>query len=304
MAKVKVGVIGVGVMGNYHAKIYSTLKEANFVGVFDPDIDRANEAASNYNCRSFDKIENLLKEVEAVTIASPTSLHYCVALLCIKNHIHALIEKPMAQTSTEAEEIVSLAKNNKLIYSVGMIERFNPAYKKALSLAKHETILGLDFKRYSPLPSRITDASVVFDMMLHDIDLALTFSRTEVSSLKASGKKVKTEKLDEASATLFFKDGLVAKIEASRIKEEKRRAIIITTDKSIYEVDLLNKQLFKRDFDHLTDKITIELTAEDQLTAELKDFLHAINQKRAPKVPAYDGIKPIKIAEEVERLSC
>jgi len=304
MAKIKVGVIGVGVMGEHHARIYSTLKEAKLVGVFDPDMDRAGLIASKYGGRAFPSLDLLLKEVDAVTLASPTSLHYEIALSCLNNHVHLLAEKPLAATSAQAEEIVSLSSKKKCVLATGMIERFNPAFKKALSMVKHESILGMDFKRYSPFPSRISDASVVLDVMLHDIDLSLALSRTEVASVKASGRKIRTDKLDECSATFYFKDGLIAKLEASRVKSEKKRSAIITTENSIYEVDLLNKLLFKRDFNALTEKQSIEIAPENQLTLELKDFLHSIDRGRAPKVSGNEAVSSIKLVEEVERLSC
>jgi len=304
MAKIKVGVIGVGVMGEHHARIYSTLKEAKLVGVFDPDLDRSGLIASKYGCVSFSALEALLKEVDAVSLASPTSLHYELALACLNKNVHLLAEKPLAASSIQAEEIVALAGKKKLVLAVGMIERFNPAFKKAQALVRHETILGMDFKRFSPFPARISDASVVFDMMLHDIDLCLALSKTTVASIKASGRKVKSDKLDECSAIFYFKDGLISKIEASRIKTDKKRSIVITAESALYEVDLLGKRLFKRDFNHLTEKQSIETQNEDQLTLELKDFLHAIGRDREPKVPGNEAVSAIKLAEEVERLSC
>ncbi|MFA4967884.1 MAG: Gfo/Idh/MocA family oxidoreductase [Candidatus Margulisiibacteriota bacterium] len=304
MAKVKVGVIGVGQMGDHHVRTYSTLKEAKLIGLFDADLSRANEVSVKYNCPAFSSIDALLKEVGALSIVCPTSKHYETALACLNKHKHLLVEKPLASTSQEAREIASLAGNKKLVLAVGMIERFNPAFKKASSLLKHETILGMDFKRYSPFPSRISDASVVLDMMLHDIDLALSLASSGVSSVKAFGNKIRTEKLDEATTTLYFKDGLIAKLEASRVKNEKKRLAVITTDKALYEIDLLNKRLHKRTFEALSDKIEIELEPEDQLTSELKDFLLSIDRGRAPKVPGEEGVIPIEIVEEVERLSC
>ncbi len=185
-----------------------------------------------------------------------------------------------------------------------MIERFNPSFQKAYSIIKHETILGLSFSRFSPYPDRISDASVVMDMMLHDIDLSLLLSASEVDSIRAYGNKVRSPFLDEAVATLYFKNGLIAKLEASRVNPEKKRMAIITTDKAIYEIDLLKKHIFQRQFSHISEKNEIPLVLEDQLTLELKDFMRAIIQSRPPKVSGIDSLLPIKIAQEVEKLSC
>lgn len=304
MAKIKVGVIGVGSMGENHLRIYSTLKEANLVGFFEPNPERAGEIASKYNCRAFPDLESLLNEVSAASLVNPTSLHFETAKKCLEKKVRLLVEKPLTATAAEAEELAGLAEKNKLVLAAGMIERFNPAFKKLASLVRHEHLLGLELKRFSPFPARISDASVVLDMMFHDIDLALALSRTEVASLKASGKKVQSDKLDEATATLYFKDGLIARIEASRVRTEKKREIVVTAERAIYTADLLNKRLYKRDFDRLTEKEEIEVQPEDQLTLELKDFLHAVGLGRDPKVPGRDSIAPIALAQEVEKLSC
>ncbi len=304
MAKVKVGVIGVGSMGENHVRIYSTLKEAKLIGVFDNDLSRAKQIAEKYGTQSFDSIDTLLRGVEAVSVVTPTSTHFQVIEQCLNSSIHVLAEKPMAPTLAESEALVALAKKKKRVLGVGMIERFNPAFKKLQALVKHDLVLGMELKRFSPFPARISDASVVPDMMLHDIDLALALSRTEVDSMKASGRKVRTDRFDECSVTLYFKDGLIAKLEASRVKPDKLRMITVTTDKAIYEADLLNKKLSSRGFDNLPEKTVIEVGRDDQLSLELKDFLHAIDKGRAPKIPGEEALPAIKIVEEVERTAC
>lgn len=304
MAKIKVGVIGVGVMGAYHIKAYSTLKEALLIGVFDSNQSLAGDRALSYNCKAFSSLESLLDNVDAVSVVVPTSLHFHICSLCINQKKHVLAEKPLASSYIEGQEIVSLAASKNCILAVGMIERFNPAFKKAFSLVKHETILGLNLKRFSPFPSRITDASVVFDMMLHDLDLAIALSQNGFVSFKSSGKIIRSDKLDEAAATLYFKNGLIAKLEASRVKNEKLRILSITTDKHIYEVDLLNKKVYSRDFESLSDRLEIAVNPEDQLTAELKNFLISISRSRAPLVSGSDALISLKLAEEIENSLC
>jgi predicted dehydrogenase len=304
MAKVKVGVAGVGVMGEHHVRIYSALKEASLIGLFDSSPDRAREISTKYQCQSFSSLDSLLSQVSALTLASPTSTHFDLATHCLNHKKHLLVEKPLAPTLSEAQELVNLAKAKKCILACGMIERFNPAFTKALSLVRHEKLLGLDFKRFSPFPERISDASVVMDMMLHDLDLALALAPAKLTSFKAHGNKLRSSRLDEASATLFFSDGLIAKIDASRVKESKQRTLAITTDKCLYEADLLNKRLFKRDFESLSIRQELEVKSEDQLTIELKDFLRAVAQGRLPRVPGSESISLIKLAEEVEKQAC
>ena len=301
MAKVKIGIVGCGVMGSFHTKTASELKEEKLMGVHDPIEEKAKSTAEKYATIPLPFLEELMKEVEALIIASPTSTHFEIAKKALEQGLHILIEKPLTQDSTRGEELVNLAKAKNKVLAVGMIERFNPAFSKALSIVKKEKILGLEIKRFSPLPERITDANVIWDVMIHDLDLAVLLSKTEVDSIKATGKRVKTKALDEANATLYFKDGMIAKISASRVKDRKERIIQITTDKAIYDVDLLNKKLYTRNFDTLIEKTEIEFRLEDQLKLEQKDFCLSIRKNRNPRCSGREALSIIKLTEEVEK---
>ncbi|OGC03424.1 hypothetical protein A2276_00720 [candidate division WOR-1 bacterium RIFOXYA12_FULL_43_27] len=303
MAKVKVGVIGCGKMGSFHSKILKELAEAKLVGVFDEDKDKNKEVAERFGVRPYSSYELLLKDVDAVIIATPTPTHFEIAKDAILCHKHVLIEKPLADSTALAEELVSLSKNKNLKCSVGMIERFNPAFQKLLKMIKGQKIIGVDIKRLSPYPERIKE-SVIFDMMIHDIDLALTLNRTKVEDLRAYGKKKRSETIDESYVTLYFKDGMIAKLDASRLKEQKERKVTVTTEKGIYEADLLNKKLSVRSFDNLIEKSAEEVKNEDQLSLELRSFLLSIQKDRSPEVSLEDGLNSLKIAEEVEKTAC
>jgi len=305
MAKIRVGVVGAGVMGGFHIKIASSLPDAKLIGIFDLDQSRAQEIADKYHTIALPSLDALMNGAEAIIVASPTSTHLEVCKIAINRKKHLLVEKPLTMDSSSSAEIVSLASAKKLVLAVGMIERFNPAFTKAFSLTKHEKILGIDIRRFSPFPERISDASVVWDVMIHDLDLAFLLGKVEIDSLKAFGRKVKTSVLDEAEATLYFKDGTIARVSASRVKEGKIRDIQITTERCIYEADLLNKKLYRRSFETLVDKEEIETKSTDQLTLEQKDFYSAINKGRAPCCPGDQALKVIRLAEEVEaKCSC
>lgn len=304
MSRVRVGVVGVGVMGDHHARIYSTLKDAKLVGVYDGDLVRGQEVAAKYGCPPFSDLESLCASVDALSVATPTSTHFPIALTLLRAGKHLLIEKPLTLDPAEAQELCQFASNRKLVVSVGMIERFNPAFIKAASMLKKETILGLTFNRYSPYPNRIFDASVVMDMMIHDIDLALALAGADLDSVKASGKAVKSPTLDEVVARLYFKDGLIAKLRACRLKESKERSILAITDRSVYEIDLLAKTVNLRSFASLSDRAPLEVRPADQLTLELKDFISAVKKGREPEVPCSSGLRSLKVAKEVERLAC
>lgn len=301
MARVKVGVIGCGVMGSNHIKIASTHPDAKLIGIFDLDENRLKEVSARFGGTPYPTMEQLINNCEALIIASPTFTHFEVSRQALSMGKHLLVEKPLTMDSTQGEELVSLANSKGLALAVGMIERFNPAFTKAFQLTKKEKILGIEIKRFSPFPERISDASVIWDVMIHDLDLALLLGKVEVESIKASGKKVKTDKIDEADATLYFKDGTIAKVMASRVKNEKVRMVQITTEHAIYDADLLNKKAYKRSFDTLVERQEIETQPADQLTLEQKDFYAAITRKRRPNSSGEDALKVVKLAEEVER---
>lgn len=303
MAKVKVGVIGCGKMGSFHANILKGLKEAKLIGVFDTDPARAKELAEKLSVTAYESYEILLKDADAVVIATPTPFHKEIARDCIRAGKHILVEKPLADTSAKALEIAALAKDKNLRCCVGMIERFNPAFQKLLRLIKGQKIIGVEIKRLSPYPERIKE-SVVFDMMIHDIDLASRLDRTAVEDIRAYGKKKRSETLDEVFATLYFKDGMIAKIDASRLKDHKERKVTVTTEKAIYEADLLNKRLSVRPFDNLIQKEEAEVKQEDQLTMELRNFLVSIQKERDPETSLEQGALSLKTAEEVEKIAC
>lgn len=303
MAKVKVGVIGCGKMGSFHANILKNLKEAKLVGVYDKDEDKNKELADRLKIKAYSSYELLLKDVDAVIIATPTPSHKEIACDCLTSGKHLLVEKPLAENSSTAEEIRKLAEGKNLKCAVGMIERFNPSFQKLIRLAKGEKIIGMEIKRTSPYPERIKD-SVVLDMMIHDIDLAVKLGKTGVSDIRAWGKKKRSDTLDEAYATLYFKDGMIAKIDASRLKEDKERKITVTTERAIYEADLLNRKLSVRDFNDLIKKEEIAIAQEDQLAAELKNFLVSIQKDRIPETTFEQGVSALKIAEEVEKIAC
>jgi predicted dehydrogenase len=243
----------------------------------------------------------MFAEVEAIIIASPTETHYKITADSLNAGKPTLVEKPLAKTSAEAQELLALARAKNLTLAVGFIERFNPAFQALCKLVKKEKILGVDIKRLSPFPERITDANVIQDMMIHDLDLLLNLlPRDEIESLKAEGKKIKTKQLDQAVATVYFRSGTIAKVEANRAFDSKVRTITVSTEGGIIEANLLEKKIYVRDFQHHLPSVHFT-QSYDQLTAELKDFIGAIKNGVRPTVDGEDGLLAIKLAEEVEK---
>jgi predicted dehydrogenase len=295
----KLGVIGAGVMGQNHIRIAAALSGIKLIGCFDPDSSRAEEASFRFETKSFLSLEDLLSEAEAVCVASPTSTHFPITKMALESGKHALIEKPFTADPFQAEALSRIAYEKGLVLSVGMIERFNPAFIKLLRLLKGEKIHGLDFKRFSPFPERVTDTNVVFDMMIHDLFLLLCLEAEEIDSIKADGKIIQSTALDEVNAVIAFKNGVIARLSSHRVFGSKTRNISATTDKHLIDCDLLNKRIYIRDFSSPSPS-TLPIKPRDQLSAELENFLLAIRGKEPLLVSPADVIKSLKLAREVE----
>lgn len=292
MKRIKVGVIGCGVMGGFHLKQYADVPEVEIAGASDIDPSRAPQGV-----RFFNDYRELLKIADAVSITTPTFTHYDLGMAALDAGCHVLIEKPIAVTVEQGRKLIKKAKAKRKVLEVGHIERFNPAYTELIDQLGGDVPDIIDIKRFSPLPARITDVSCVIDMMIHDIDLARHLAGSEVKYVNATGKKVATERLDQAFAVLVFKNGVVANIEASRVHNEKVRKLIAAGGKNVYEADLLNKSLKKMSAGRSMD---IKVSSLDQLNAELKDFVRAIIMKRKPSITGEDGLSALDIANRVE----
>lgn len=290
--KVKVGIIGCGVMGGFHIKQYGSIPEVEIIGAYDIDPSKAPQSID-----FFSDYKDLLEIADAVSITAPTSSHFDMGMAALDAGCHVLIEKPIAVTVDQGRKLVKKAKAKRKVLEVGHIERFNPAYVALVDQLGGDIPDIIDIKRFSPLPARITDASCVTDMMIHDIDLARHLAGAEVKYVNAAGKKVSTDKLDQAFAVLVFKNGVVANIEASRVHGEKVRKLIAAGGKKVYEADLLNRSLRR-----LTagKPKNIGTGSFDQLNMELKDFINAIIKKRKPSVTGEDGLSALVIANRIE----
>lgn len=305
--KLKIGVIGAGMMGDHHARIYSTLPGVKLAGITDVDEERGKAAAEKYKTKFFPSIDSLLEKVDAVTISTPTSTHFEISTKVLDAGKHLLVEKPLAKTAEEGERIVALAKEKNLILAVGLIERFNPAFLALKRILIKERPLIIDFKRFSPFPERISDVSVVFDMMIHDIDLAFDLARAEIKEFKAEGRKERTKFLDQAFVNIFFDCGLIVNIEANRVHDKKERSIRLNCEDKNIEVDLLNKKVFKTFLPDLNLPLApvppkrVPVLIADQLTLELKDFVVSIKRGGSPQVSGDDGLRALKFALEVEK---
>lgn len=315
---IRIGVIGVGNMGQHHTRVLSLLKDVKLIGISDINMDRGLDLASKYRVRFFENYHDLLPHVDAVCIAVPTRLHYQVGMDCLRAGVHTLIEKPIAANINEAESLVNAAAEYNCILQVGHIERFNPAFKELTNVLKTEQILALDARRMSPYSHRANDVSVVLDLMIHDIDLLLDLTASPVIKLTASGSSATgSGYLDYVTATLGFANGIVATLTASKITHRKIRSIAAHCKNSMTEADFLNNEilihrqttadcttnygqvLYRQD--GLIEKVYTSNI--EPLHAELEHFVNCVRGGEKPSVGGEQALKALRLASLIEQIA-
>ena len=315
---IRVGVIGVGNMGQHHTRILSLLKDVEFIGVSDVNIERGLETASKYRVRFFENYLDLLPHIDAVCIAVPTRLHHSVGMDCLQAGVHTLIEKPIAASIAEAESLVNAAAAANCILQVGHIERFNPAFQELAKVLKAEELLALEAHRMSPYSDRANDVSVVLDLMIHDIDLLLELAAAPVVKLTASGSRASDSGyLDYVTATLGFSNGIVATLTASKVTHRKIRRIAAHCKNSLTEADFLNNDILihRQTTAHCTTDYGQVLYRQDGLIekvytsnieplhAELEHFVHCVRGGNQPSVGGEQALKALRLASLIEQMA-
>ncbi|MBI3753014.1 MAG: Gfo/Idh/MocA family oxidoreductase, partial [Deltaproteobacteria bacterium] len=227
MRRIKVAVVGVGYLGRFHAEKYAGIPEVELIGVVDADKKQVEAVASGLKTSAFHSYKDILSKdkVDAVSIVVPTSLHYSIAKDFLLHGIDVLLEKPITATLEQADDLVRIAKNKRAILQIGHLERFNAAVMAARGIVNNP--LYIECHRLSPFPNRSTDVDVILDVMIHDIDIILSFVQSDIESIDAAGLAVLTNMADIANARLRFKNGCVANITASRVSKERVRKITL-----------------------------------------------------------------------------
>jgi predicted dehydrogenase len=306
----RVGVVGVGHLGRHHARLLSTIDGAVLGGVADLSRERAEAAAAVApRARVVTDARELLDHVDAVTIAVPTVDHLAVARPFLQRGIHVLVEKPMAASLAEAEEMLSLASASGAVLAVGHTERFNPAI--ALALPSLQTPRFMEVHRLSGFPERSIDIDVIFDLMIHDLDLLLASVRSDVVSIEAVGVHVLSPRTDIANARLRFASGCIANLTASRISRERVRKARFFQHDAYTSIDFMAQdvEVYRTVAPDGGGRPSIrggklDVTKDEPLRLELADFVEAAQSGRAPKVTAQAGRAALalatRIAEEME----
>ncbi|MCK9329069.1 MAG: Gfo/Idh/MocA family oxidoreductase [Candidatus Cloacimonetes bacterium] len=315
----KVGVVGVGHLGKHHARIFASIDNCQLVGIYDKVSERAEEIAKLYNVKSFVTYEEMLKEVEAVDIAATTTWHYNLAKPALENGCHVFLEKPITSTKEQADELLKIADEKKLKIQVGHIERFNPVILQCVEDIHNPMFI--ESHRLAPFTPRGSDVPVVLDLMIHDIDLIMSFVPSKIKEIRASGVGILTPSIDIANARLEFENGAIANVTASRISMKRERKIRFFQKDAYISVDFQNKKvnLLKKsaniyavlpqilagstDFnpEDLVDmkEIIAPEGGKDALTMELESFVNAVNQDKKPVVDGYAGAAALDVALQI-----
>ena len=242
MSEFKVGVVGVGKMGEYHVGVLSEMREVDLVGVVDSDQERAKKISEQYKTRSYKNYKDLFNEVDAVVVAVPTSLHYAIGKEFIEAGIHTLLEKPCTDDLSKAEELFDLAEKKKIILHIGHVERFNGAVQELFKIVKDP--IYIECRRMSPFSSRIKDDGVVLDIMIHDIDIVLKLVDSTVANINVIGNSIFSKRDDLINAQIEFENGCIANILASRVSQNKVRTLEVTQKESSILLDYTEQEIF------------------------------------------------------------
>lgn len=314
MSKIKVGVIGTGNMGANHVRIYKALPHlCDISGIFDEDAQVCNRVAAQFHVKAFATRKALWDNVDAVSIAVPSTSHFAVAQEALEKGIHVLLEKPIAETVEQGSNLVKTAKEKNRILQVGHVERFNPAILLLPEIVNGKQIIALDFRRLSPYNPRIKDADVVADLMIHDIDVLRFLLPGSIAKIAAVGSSpMSATHADYAVATILLEGGIIASLTASRVTEQKIRTLCITTAESFIELDYIDRRIFITRATHLGFEAVASYRQEsiiekvfvpnqEPLMLEIESFLRCVENGSKPFIDGEDGVKALEIVQRVQQ---
>jgi predicted dehydrogenase len=303
--KLKVGVVGVGYFGQFHAEKYAKIKEVELVGVVDVDASRAREVAKRYRTQPFEHHADLFNKIQAVSIAVPTPFHYSVTKDFFLQGIDVLLEKPISNTIEEADRLIGLAESRDLIFQLGHLERFNGALSGLEGRVRHPWFI--ESHRLGPFSGRGAEVDVVLDLMVHDIDIILSLVNSKVKQLQAAGIPILTQYPDMANAHIEFENGCAASLTASRVSKEKIRKTRIFQPDGILSIDYLSQKLFlskkggavgeEKIPEMVTEEIPVQKT--DLLEAEIRSFLQSVRNRKNARVSGLDGKRALALALQI-----
>ncbi len=313
MKVVRMGVIGAGTMGERHCRVCANLPRVELIGLADLRPERGRQVADLYDTAYFSNHQALLDEVDAVTIAASTPAHYALAVECLEHNLHVMVEKPITETIEQARQLVGLADERGLVLQVGHIERFNPAFIELKNVSEDMKLVAINMRRLSPFDTSNTDVDVIHDLMIHDLDLVVNLVRADLEGITAWGRSIHTGVIDHTVANLSFKQGPIATLFASRVTEQKVRAIEVIAEGAYVEADLLNKSVMVHrrtypqylDNHHITKYrqesviVRIHVPMSEPLMLELRHFTDCVRENRPSDVSGRDGLRALELAETI-----
>lgn len=302
LAKLKIGVVGVGNFGEHHVRVLKEISGVKLVGVVDKDPNRAEYIGKKYRVPFYTHCADLFnKKIDAVTIAVPTEDHYSVARQFIERGIDVLLEKPMTRNLEEADELIELADRNGVVLQVGYVERYNPAVEAAMKFIRSPLVI--EAERIGRFVPRSLDIDVVLDLMIHDIDIALMMARSPVVSVNARGASVITGRVDVANARVTFESGCIGEFMASRVSTSKLRKVriferdaVITLDYIAQEVEVEMISRPKGNGSPKRVKKRLKVKREEPLKKELASFVEVVKKKDLPEVTGKDARDSLAVA--------
>ncbi len=311
MAGCKVGVVGVGRMGEYHVGVLSEMREADLVGVVDSSEERAKTISERYNVPYFGDYKDLFDKADVAVVAVPTSLHYSIGKEFLQAGIHVLLEKPCADDLAQARELFDIADEKNITLHIGHVERFNGAVQELFKIVKDP--IYIECRRMSPFASRMKDDGVVLDVMIHDIDIILNLIKSEVSNINVVGSSIFSGRDDLVNAQIEFENGCVANILASRASQNKVRTLEVTQKDSSVLLDYTEQEIFvhrQSSSEHQMSKGALRYKQEslverifvhkdNPLKLELKHFIDCATNGSPRKVAVETEVNSLKIALQI-----
>jgi hypothetical protein len=297
----RIGVVGVGIMGSNHARVFAGLSGATLVGVADPDRKQADFVAKTLGCAGVSSVDELLAlGVEAVTIAAPTHLHHELALACMSRGVHVLVEKPIASTIEEGNDLIAAARRAGVTLMVGHVERFNPAVEAIREAVRNEDILSIAITRVGPFPPRMSNVGVVIDLAVHDIDLIRWFTDSEIVEVQPQLSSAVAEREDIALLQFRTASGVLAHINTNWLTPFKARNVVVATRGKYVMGDLLTRQVtecygFQPDGSYSMRHLSVGHS--EPLRAELLAFMRSVRTGEKPAVTGEEGVASLEIAE-------
>ncbi len=303
--KIKTAVIGVGHLGKAHARIHHSIEDVDLVAVCDTNEANGRAVAETYGTKFTADFRDLLSEVQAVSIATPTVNHHEVACACLEAGIHVLVEKPISRTLAEADEMIALAEAKGLALQTGHIERFNPAFQALQQQLTNPKFF--EAHRMGIFTPRSLDIDVVMDLMVHELDIIASLVNSEVVRIEAVGIPILTQKIDLANARLEFADGCIANITASRVAGERLRKLRVFQPNEYYSLDYAEQQvgMFKlippKSAGAMPEIVAqgLEITKREPLLAEIESFITSVRTSAKPVVTGAEGRRALALATEV-----